>query len=191
MTPMEALEALGEEDLMQLVRTGDARAFEVVYDRHASAGYSLAYRMVGSRGGAEDVLQEAFLSLWRSRGRYDPSRGSVRMWVLGVVRNRAIDALRRSTVRPHVAQGSSDEHVEAADRTTAEAVRREDALAVRAALATLPADQGRALELAYFGGFTQTEIAQMLDTPVGTIKGRMRLGLRKLRDELGGAAVTG
>jgi RNA polymerase sigma-70 factor (ECF subfamily) len=89
---------LADEDLMQLVRRGDAAAFEMVYERHATAAFSLAYRMTGARNAAEDVVQEAFLSLWRSGARYDHTRGSVRTWVLGIVHNRAIDALRRSMV---------------------------------------------------------------------------------------------
>ena len=86
---------LADEDLMQLVRRGEAAAFEVVYERHSSAAFSLAYRMCGTRAAAEDVVQEAFLSLWRSGARYDRARGSVRTWVLGIVHNRAIDSLRR------------------------------------------------------------------------------------------------
>src|SRR6266511_6317834 len=90
---------LADEDLMQLVRRGDAAAFEMVYDRHATAAFSLAYRMTGTRNAAEDVVQEAFLSLWRSGARYDRARGSVRTWVLGIVHNRAIDALRREVMQ--------------------------------------------------------------------------------------------
>ena len=86
---------LADEDLMPLVRAGDAAAFEVVYERHCGAAFSLAYRMTGRRGAAEDVVQEAFLSLWRAGARYDQTRGSVRTWVLAVVHHRAIDALRR------------------------------------------------------------------------------------------------
>ena len=93
-----SLSALADEDLMQLMRRGDTAAFEVVYERHATAAFSLAYRMTGTRNVAEDVVQEAFLSLWRSGARYDRARGSVRTWVLGIVHNRAIDALRRSMV---------------------------------------------------------------------------------------------
>src|SRR5919198_1299635 len=93
-----SLSALADEDLMQLVRRGDTLAFEVVYERHATAAFSLAYRMTGTRNVAEDVVQEAFLALWRSGARYDRTRGSVRTWVLGIVHNRAIDALRRSVV---------------------------------------------------------------------------------------------
>src|SRR3954469_7043464 len=95
----DALQRLADEDLMPLVERNDAGAFELVYDRHGGAAYSLAYRIVGDRGTAEDVTQEAFLSVWRSGARYDRTRGSVRTWLLGVVRNRAIDALRRQATR--------------------------------------------------------------------------------------------
>jgi len=180
------LHGLADEDLMQLVRGGDARAFEVVYDRHASAAFSLAYRIVGNRAAAEDVVQEALLSAWRSGGRYDRARGSVRTWLLGIVHNRAIDGLRRSLV--HDRRRASDEGLEerfaATERTDVEVVRDEEARAVRSALADLPSDQQRVIELAYFGGFTHTEIAAMLEAPVGTVKGRMRLGLDKLRRQL-------
>ena len=173
---------------MQLVRRGDAEAFELVYERHATAAFSLAYRMTGKRITAEDVVQEAFLSLWRSGARYDRTRGSVRTWVLGIVHNRAIDALRRSMV--HDKRRASDEGIqerfEARERTDVEAARREEAREVRAALETLPAEQCRVIELAYFGGFTHSEIAEVLEAPIGTVKGRMRLGLRKLSTELAG-----
>jgi RNA polymerase sigma-70 factor (ECF subfamily) len=177
---------LADEDLMLLVRQGDAAAFDVVYERHATAAFSLAYRMMGRRGAAEDVVQEAFLSLWRSGARYDHTRGSVRTWVLGIVHHRAIDALRRG-IR-HESRRASDEGIderfEADDRTDLQAARREEAAQVRTALASLPAEQSRAIELAYFGGFSHSEIADMLQTPVGTVKGRIRLGLEKLRGQL-------
>ncbi|HTX62944.1 MAG TPA: sigma-70 family RNA polymerase sigma factor, partial [Acidimicrobiales bacterium] len=148
---------------------------------------SLAYRMCGQRALAEDVVQEGFLSLWRSGARYEPARGSVRTWVLTVVRNRAIDALRRLTV--HARRQVSDEGIEerllATERTDVEAGRRAEAREVRAALEQLPDEQSRVIELAYFGGLTHVEIASMLDAPVGTVKGRMRLGLAKMRMALG------
>jgi len=185
------LRALADEDLMQLVRRGKAAAFEVVYERHASAAFSLAYRIVGTRNGAEDVSQEAFLSIWRSGARYDRARGSVRTWVLGIVHHRAIDHLRRATVhdKRRASDEGMEERFEARERTDAEVARREDALTVRRAMDELPADQSQVIELAYFGGFTHTEIADMLEIPVGTVKGRMRLGLKKLRDRLGEGAV--
>jgi RNA polymerase sigma-70 factor, ECF subfamily len=179
---------LADEELMQFVRQGHARAFELIYDRHGSAAFSLAYRMVGDRAVAEDVTQEAFLSIWRSRLRYEAERGSVRSWVLGIVHHRTIDALRRNLVharRRTSAEGIEERH-EAPERTDVEAARREEARTVRAALETLPGEQNRVIELAYFGGFTHTQIADMLDLPVGTVKGRMRLGLDKLHRELAG-----
>jgi RNA polymerase sigma-70 factor, ECF subfamily len=186
------LRSLADEDVMQLVRRADARAFEVIYERHSAAAFSLAYRMMGTRAGAEDVTQDAFLSLWRSGARYDRARGSVRTWVLGIVHHRAIDALRRATV--HDKRRASDEGIEerfeARERTDVEAARREEAGTVRGALSSLPADQSQVIELAYFGGFTHTEIADMLEAPVGTVKGRMRLGLKKMKAQLGEGQVA-
>jgi RNA polymerase sigma-70 factor, ECF subfamily len=186
------LRSLADEDVMQLVRRGDARAFEIIYERHSAAAFSLAYRMMGTRGGAEDVTQDAFLSLWRSGARYDRARGSVRTWVLGIVHHRAIDALRRATVHDRRRAGDDgiEERFEAPERTDVEAARREEAGTVRGALETLPSDQCQVIELAYFGGFTHTEIADMLEAPVGTIKGRMRLGLKKMRAQLGEGQVA-
>jgi RNA polymerase sigma-70 factor, ECF subfamily len=184
------LQGLADEELMQLVYGGRAAAFEVVYDRHADAAFSLAYRMCGQRALAEDVVQEAFLSLWRSGARYDRNRGSVRTWVLGIVHNRAIDALRRRTVRDRgvVHDEGIEERVPAPERTDVEFARREDAREIRGALEGLPEEQSRVIELAYFGGLTQVQIASMLDEPVGTVKGRMRLGLAKMRMALGDPA---
>jgi RNA polymerase sigma-70 factor (ECF subfamily) len=184
---------LADEDLMPLLRRGDARAFEVLYERHAPAAYSLAYRMLGARVPAEDVTQEAFLGIWRSGARYDPGRGSVRTWVLGIVHHRAIDALRRASVhdRRRVSDEGIEERVEAPERTELEAARREEARGIRNALETLPPEQSQVIELAYFGGFTHTEIAGILDAPVGTVKGRMRLGLAKMRDQLAPPATEG
>jgi RNA polymerase sigma-70 factor (ECF subfamily) len=184
---------LADEEVMQLVGDGDPRAFELLYDRHGGAAFSLAYRMVGSRGGAEDIVQEAFLSIWRSRLRYDRARGSVRTWVLGIVHNRTIDALRRGAVherRREQFEGVEERH-EAPERTDVEAARREEARSVRSALETLPADQRRTIELAYFGGFSHSQIAELLGEPIGTIKGRMRLGLEKLRHQLADFAAGG
>jgi RNA polymerase sigma-70 factor (ECF subfamily) len=191
---MADLRNLADEEMMPLVQAGDPRAFELLYDRHGGAAFSLAYRMVGNRTSAEDITQEAFLSIWRSRLRYDQARGSVRTWVLGIVHNRAIDALRRSVVhdRRRETMDGVEERFESRDRTDVEAARREEARSVRSALATLPDDQRRTIELAYFGGFSHSQIAELLDEPVGTVKGRMRLGLEKLRRQLAeGLAAEG
>jgi RNA polymerase sigma-70 factor, ECF subfamily len=177
------LRQLGDEDLMALVAGGDARAFEIVYERHCTAVFSLAYRICGVRAAAEEVAQEAFLSIWRSGARYDRTRGSVRTWLLGVVHNRAIDSLRRSTAhdRLRAADERAAERLEAPERTELEAARREEARSMRTLLGELPSEQRRVIELAYFGGFTHEQIAEMLATPLGTVKGRMRLALEKMR----------
>lgn len=175
---------------MQLVHEGDQRAFEIIFERHSTVAFSLAYRMCGRRTMAEDIVQEAFLSLWRSGARYDRGRGSVRSWVLGVVHNRTIDAFRRETVRAgrDVADDGALERLPAQERTDAEVQRRDEADQVRSALGELPADQRQVIELAYFGGFSHSQIADMLKLPAGTVKGRMRLGLSKLKISLGGLA---
>jgi RNA polymerase sigma-70 factor (ECF subfamily) len=184
------LSALADEELMHLVYRGQASAFEVIYERHADAAFSLAYRMCGQRALAEDVVQEGFLSVWRSGARYDRGRGSVRTWVLGIVHNRAIDALRRRTVhdRGRVSDEGIEDRLPARERTDVEFARRDEAREVRDALEQLPEEQSRVIELAYFGGLTHVEIASMLDAPVGTVKGRMRLGLAKMRMTLGDPA---
>ena len=182
-----ALERLADEDLMTLVDRKDPDAFEVFYDRHGGAAYSLAHRIVGDPGMAEDVTQEAFLSIWRSKARFDAARGSVRAWALGIVRNRAIDALRalRGPRRGSIADDEAVlESQPAGERTEAEAIRRETAGRLRQALGVLPREQSQVIELAYFGGFSHSEIAEMLGAPLGTIKGRMRLGLEKIRATL-------
>jgi RNA polymerase sigma-70 factor, ECF subfamily len=181
------LRELADEDLMDHVRRGEAAAFEVVYERHASAAFSLAYRMCGKRSIAEEVVQESFLSLWRSGARYDQTRGSVRTWTLGIVHNRAIDALRRGIVhdRRRASDEGIEERFEAPENTELEVSRRDESREIRSALNELPREQSQVIELAYFGGFTHTEIASMLNAPIGTVKGRMRLGLAKMRLALG------
>jgi RNA polymerase sigma-70 factor (ECF subfamily) len=183
LTP-EALQRLADEDLITLVERKDADAFAVLYDRHGGAAYSLAHRIVGDPAVAEDVTQEAFLAVWRSGARFDAARGSVRSWTLGIVRNRAIDALRRLSSSAPKLDLDDDALLEgqpAEQLTDTEAIRRETARRVRGALADLPHEQSEVIGLAYFGGFTHSEIAEMLGMPLGTVKGRMRLGLEKIR----------
>jgi RNA polymerase sigma-70 factor (ECF subfamily) len=176
---------------MRLVQRGDARAFEAVYDRHGSSAFSLAYRIAGNRSQAEDIVQEAFLSVWRSSVRYQPDRGNLRSWLLSVVHNRAIDSIRRSVVhnRHQTDSEGIEERKAAPELTDVEAIRRDEAKTVRAAMDELPADQLKVVELAYFGGFTHSQIAEMLSMPLGTVKGRMRLALDKMRDGLGEAVA--
>jgi RNA polymerase sigma-70 factor (ECF subfamily) len=180
-------ERLADEELMPLIGAKDPDAFEVFYDRHGGVAFSLAYRIVGERGAAEDVVQEAFISIWRSGARYDKARGSVRSWMLGIVRNRGIDFLRSKAGRAPKLDFDDDavlEHRPSDERTDAEALRRETAREMRGALGELPGDQSKVIELAYFGGFSHSEIATMLGVPLGTVKGRMRLGLEKIRGQL-------
>jgi RNA polymerase sigma-70 factor (ECF subfamily) len=180
-------ERLADEELMPWIGRKDAEAFEVFYDRHGGAAYSLAYRILGERGAAEDCIQEAFISIWRSGGRFDPTRGSVRSWTLSIVRNRAIDALRSKAGKAPKLTFDDEEILESrpsAELTDEEAMRHETATEVRGALTQLPGEQSKVIQLAYFGGFSQSEIAGMLNVPLGTVKGRMRLGLEKIRGEL-------
>jgi len=183
----EKAERLADEELMPLVGRKDPEAFEVLYDRHGGVAFSLAYRIVGDRAAAEEVTQEAFISVWRSGARFDAARGSVRSWLLSVVRNRAIDFLRSKAGKAPKLDFDDDSALEqrpAAERTEEEALRRETAGEIRGALGKLPGEQSKVIELAYFGGFSHSEIAEILSLPMGTVKGRMRLGLEKIRGEL-------
>src|SRR5215211_7736761 len=181
-----------DEDLMPLVEVGDPEAFAALYDRHGRMAYSLAYRMMGEKQEAEDVVQEAFVKVWRSAGGYRVGRGSVRTWILSIVHNRGIDQLRSRARR-----GRMQDKVEASATTSepseafAETWKNAQQEQVREALNTLPHEQLKILELSYFSGHTHAEIAERLGLPLGTVKGRMRLGLQKLRDyyQTRGAAV--
>jgi RNA polymerase sigma-70 factor (ECF subfamily) len=183
----EKAERLADEELMPLIGEKDPEAFEVFYDRHGGVAYSLAYRIVGEKAAAEDVTQEAFISVWRSGARFDRARGSVRSWMLSIVRNRAIDALRSRAGKAPKLTFDDDAVLEqrpSEELTEDEAMRRETATEIRGALGELPGEQSKVIELAYFGGFSQSEISRMLGVPLGTVKGRMRLGLEKIRGEL-------
>ena len=183
----EKAERLADEELMPLIGDKDPEAFEVFYDRHGGVAYSLAYRIVGEKAAAEDVTQEAFISIWRSGARFDRARGSVRSWMLSIVRNRAIDALRSRAGKAPKLTFDDDAVLEqrpSGELTEDEAMRRETATEIKGALGELPGEQSKVIELAYFGGFSQSEISRMLGVPLGTVKGRMRLGLEKIRGEL-------
>ena len=176
---------------MSLVPRGDAEAFAVLYDRHSRVAYSLAYRMMGERQAAEDLLQDAFLEIWRRAATYRAERGSLRTWILSIVHNRGIDRLRSLSSRRR-----TQEKVEAEAPTSqpseafAETWRNSQREQVRAAMSTLPPEQLKILELAYFSGYTHVEIAELLDVPLGTVKSRMRLGLKKMRDYFGSQGMT-
>jgi RNA polymerase sigma-70 factor, ECF subfamily len=183
---------LGDEDLISLIEASDADAFAALYDRHSRVAFSLAYRMMGDRQAAEDLTQDAFLKVWRGAGSYRAERGSVRTWVLSIVHNRGIDQLRSLASR----RRTQDRIETSAPRSQpseafAETWRNSQRDQVREALDTLPAEQLKVLELAYFSGYTHVEISELLSLPLGTVKGRMRLGLKKVRDhfESEGTAV--
>jgi RNA polymerase sigma-70 factor, ECF subfamily len=164
---------------MPLVVAEDAEAFATLYDRHSRAVYSLAFRLSGGREVAEDLTQDAFLKVWRSAGGYRAERGSVRGWILSVVRNQGIDLLRSQATR-----GRTQEKVEArAPRSQpceafAQTWRNSRWGRVYEALETLPQEQHEILTLAHVSGLTHAEIARHLQLPLGTVKGRMRLGLK-------------
>lgn len=167
---------------MLLMRSGQARAFEALFDRHATVAYSLARRICRHERIAEDVVQEAFLSVWRGAARFDPSRGSARAWVLSAVHDRAIDAVRRGRAndQPVVRDQHDVEQVAAPEPTETEALQRGEEHRIRRALDQLPPDQRRVIELSYFDGLTHDQIAQLLELAAGTVKGRIREGMQKL-----------
>jgi RNA polymerase sigma-70 factor, ECF subfamily len=174
---------LADEDLISLADGGNTQAFAALYDRHARVAYSLAYRMMGEHQAAEDLVQEAFLKVWRSAGSYRVEKASVRTWILSILNNRGIDELRSSASRRR-----TRDRVEAQTTTSqpseafAETWRNSQGEQVREALRGLPPEQLTVLELAYFSGYTHKEIAELLGLPLGTVKGRMRLGLQKIRE---------
>ena len=181
---------LADEELMQLVYGATPRPSRSSTTVMPTRRFRSPTAYACSAELAEDVIQEAFLSLWRSRARYERARGSVRSWILGIVHNRSIDAVRRRRVRDRgeTLDEQIESHLAAPERTDVEFARREEAREVREALERLPAEQSRVIELAYFGGMTHVQIATLLDEPIGTVKGRMRLGLAKMRIALGPAA---
>lgn len=174
---------MADEELISLAQAGSAEAFAALYDRHSRSAYSLAYRMMGEKQSAEDLVQEVFLKVWRNSASYRTERGSVRTWVLSIVHNRGVDQLRSTASRRR-----TQDRVEASAPTSqpseafTETWRNNQRDQVRDALKTLPDEQLKILELAYFSGYTHVEIAGLLDLPLGTVKGRMRLGLRKVKD---------
>jgi RNA polymerase sigma-70 factor (ECF subfamily) len=176
---------------MRRLLADDTAAFSLMYDRHARSVYGLAQRILHDSAAAEDVAQEAFVALWRHRHSYAPERGTASAWLLTITRNRAIDAIRRGRGDRH-AMLDGDHEQAAPERTDEEALRRVEAAAIGVALHTLPDAQRHVLELGYFGGLNHREIAARLQIPLGTVKGRMRLGLGKLAGVLDppGAALT-
>ncbi|HEY5619274.1 MAG TPA: sigma-70 family RNA polymerase sigma factor [Vicinamibacterales bacterium] len=180
--------AADDRECLRRLAAGDSDAAARLYDRHARAVYSLVLRIVSDEGDAEDVVQEVFAQAWRQAARYDASRGAVGAWLLMMARTRAIDRLRGRRARPDMPGADDQRAIEAVAAAAPDAhstiVDAENARLVQRALAQLPLLQRLVIELAYYEGLTQREIAERLEEPLGTVKSRIRLGLLKLRDTL-------
>ncbi len=176
---------ISDEDLMRRVQGDDPDAFNALYDRFARRVYRVVLSVARDAGRAEDAHQEAFVSVWRSRATFDPGRGTVSSWIMGTARNRAIDSIRSH--RRHDERRADDawitENVPAPGDLTDGVAERDQAARLRGALARLPEAQSNVIALAYFGELSATEIAVRMSLPLGTVKGRIRLGLEKLRDD--------
>lgn len=169
---------------MWRLRGRDEEALAQLYDRHAGVAYGLAVRMLNDRSAAEEVVQDAFLSLWRLAASYAPERASVRSWLLVMVRSRAIDRLRPASARAQATSIDDEPQLMAENDTWRAAADSLRGQAVKSALQQLPQEQGQILNWAYFGGLSQSEIADRSGLPIGTVKSRTRLALDRLRDLL-------
>ena len=174
-----------DEDLVALTAGGDAEAFALLYDRHCRAAYAVAHGITRERQATEDVLQNAFLRVWRAAGTYQAHKGTVKTWILAIVQNRAIDELRASASRRRV-RDRFEATAPVWQPSEAFVERRDPRRArLREALDALPPEQLEVVRLAYFSEHTHPEIADLLNLPLGTIKSRMRLAFKKLRAHFG------
>ena len=178
-----------DAELVRRVSRGDADAFEVFYDRYSPQVFGLALWITRDRRAAEEATQETFLTAWRTASRFDSHRGAVVAWLLAIARNRSIDALRREQRhdRRSVPDEGYVERLPAAEDTEAQTLAHDEAGRVRRLLLELPDEQRQVIELAYFTGLSQTEIAARVKVPLGTVKGRQRLALNRLHRALAGA----
>jgi RNA polymerase sigma-70 factor (ECF subfamily) len=184
------VDAESDDALLAAIRDRDEGAIAILYDRYGGLAFGLAYRIVGERNAAEDVVQDAFLSVWRRAVSFQAGRGSVRTWVLSIVHHRAIDRLRGTSGRTRQDVALDDfERVIAVDDPWGEVEVRVQRELLQTGLATLPQEQSEAIRMAYFEGYTQQEIANATNVPVGTVKGRLRIGLQKMRSLLTTAGV--
>jgi len=177
-------ERVDDGRLIRAMAQGDLSALADFYDRYATLIFGLAARVTGNAADAEEVLQDVFIQAWSEAARYAPGRGSPRTWLLTITRSRAIDRRRRRR-RDEGAMPSSEEALDPREGPGGDLEERERREAVRKALGLLPPEQRAAIELAYFQGLTHVEIAMQTGDPVGTVKGRLRLGIEKLRGLLG------
>ena len=188
----EAPEARDRE-LIDRIGEGDEDAFRRLFRAFAPTALALAQRIVRQPFLAEEIVQEVFLSVWRTPERYRADRGSVKSWLMGMVHHRAVDVVRREESQRRRAEGSAPEVADASDDpgiTVVDAVSRpQERMAVRAALDELPGEQRRVLELMYYDGLSQSQIADRLSLPLGTVKSRTLLGMRRLRTALLGGAT--
>ena len=179
-------------DLVRRIRSGDRGAVEDLYERFRRPAFALARRILADDTLAEDVLQDVFLSVWRDPGSYDGARGSFSAWLLSMVHHKAVDAVRREESQRRRQARAEDELAlsapTAARDVEDDAWTRVVSERVRGALGLLPTAQKEALTLAYYGGYTQREVAALTGAPLGTVKTRMLAGMRRLKDELGGLA---
>ena len=174
-----------DDRLIEALARQDVGALECLYDRYGKVAYSLAYRIVGERGVAEDVVQDAYLSVWRQAKSYRPERGSAKTWLMAIVRNRSIDKLRsHATGANSISMDEVPEDFGAQPGPWQQVWNDLRGATVRDALERLPVEQKKSIELAYFSGYSQSEIADLMRVPLGTVKGRMRIGLQKLKTML-------
>ncbi len=194
MEPPAEYEGHTDEELVRGLVLGDARSLEQISVRHARPAYSLALRMLGDPGWAEEVVQDVLLRLWRKPELFDPARGDLRKWLLTMTHHAAVDGLRgrRGTARSFDAGPDALDLLPVQDDDPADSAWRSlQAESVRRALASLPREQREVLELAYYLGLSQAEISRRTGQPLGTVKTRTRLALSKLRDSLRQAGVDG
>lgn len=186
--------AAGDAELGRALAAADVDALALLYDRYGAIAYSVAVRVLGDPGLAEDIVQESFLKVWNNAASFDPNRGSLRSWLLTSVRNRAIDQLRGRAAHEREEVDLSGAEPQQPDAPGADPWREVSLTmerdAVSEALRRLPIEQKQAVELAYYGGYTQREIAEISKVPVSTIKGRMRLALEKLHSYLEGKGLV-
>ena len=176
------MEELTDEVLLQLLHLGNEDALGALYDRYGKSAYSLAYRMLGDVQAAEDAVQGAFINIWRRSGSFSNARGTARTWIMAVVHHRTIDVGRkRRGIAPRELPLELERLPEDLADTWQEVSNTLDGELLRRCLSMIPKEQREAIELAYFEGYTQREISEIKDIPLGTVKGRIRMGMAKLR----------